>query len=378
LMGTFNVGPRLTVIGGARYEHYNMNYKAHFLLITHAVDGLCNSPDTLNTVDRNDDNLLPNIQLRYKATDWAEVRLAYTNTLVRPDYQAIMPRTYYDPNGSAQAGNPRLKPTVSNNYDANVSFFSNKLGLLTIGGFYKQLDNEFFRTNFYYRNLSHYPNLAFPDSATFLSLGFPAPAGGTQVQTWFNNPNPGFIRGIEVEWQTNFWYLPRPLNALVFNINYTRVWSNMDYLQVINTPVPYIDESGRQRFRYVTTDTIRSARLLGQSDHVLNMALGIDYKGFSGRVSFNLQSNDITTVGTRSEEDVFTGTVYRWDLMLRQKLPIEGLSISLDIQNLTHSPTETYQRFYRLPPAQGGTISDNLASTTYGPSYYQISLRYAL
>ena len=39
LMGTFNVGPKLTVLGGARFESYNMNYHAQLTYVEHNVLG---------------------------------------------------------------------------------------------------------------------------------------------------------------------------------------------------------------------------------------------------------------------------------------------------------------------------------------------------
>jgi hypothetical protein len=148
----------------------------------------------------------------------------------------------------------------------------------------------------------------------------------------------------------------------------------MDYLQLLNKDSTY--QIGRFTYhKYLTRDTTRNARLLNQSDHVLNIALGVDYKGFSGRISFNLQSNVITSVGARPELDQFTGNIYRLDLSLKQALPVEGLSLSFDVQNLTHSPVETYQRFCRTP---GGPIGDNTASTRYDPTFYQVSLRYSM
>jgi TonB-dependent receptor len=375
LMGTFNIGPRLRVLGGARFEHYNMDYTGTFVYVTHSVDGVCLLFDTLNTVNRNDDDLLPNVQMRYQVTDWADLRLAYTQTLSRPDYQAILPNTYFEPGASGQGGNTKLKPTLSKNYDVSVSFHDNNIGLFTIGGFYKKLDDVFFATTIYFQNLGYY-NLSFPDSATWLALGVQAPSQSTPISTFINNRDPARVRGVELEWQTRFWYLPSPFDALVLNINYTRVWSDMDYQQLLNIDSTY--QVGRFTFhKYLTRDTTYNARLLNQGDHILNIALGVDYKGFSGRVSFNLQSNVITSVSPngRREADQFTGTIYRLDLSLKQALPVEGLSVSFDVQNLTHSPVDTYQRFCRTP---GGPIGDNIASTRYDPTFYQLSLRYSM
>ena len=109
--------------------------------------------------------------------------------------------------------------------------------------------------------------------------------------------------------------------------------------------------------------------------NVVNVALGVDYKGFSGRISFNLQGNVITTVGSRPEDDQFTGNIYKWDFTLKQQLPIEGLSVSLSGVNIFHNPVKTYQKFRRLTD---GAIFDNLGRTTYSPRIFALNLRYTL
>lgn len=378
LMGEFNIGPRLSMIAGARFEHYNMNYQGKFVYVTHSVYGYGKLFDTLNTVNRNDDNLFPNIQLRYKFNEWSDIRLAYTKGISRPDYNAMMPSIYIEPGGGGQAGNTKLKPAIATNYDLSLSFYTNEIGLFTVGGFYKKIDNVFYQTNIFYQNIDYY-NVSFPDSATWAALGVQPnamPTPSQQITTFLNNPKPAYVRGIELEWQTNFWYLPQPLNSLVFNINYTRAWSDMDYQQVRNQTITVQDPiTHRPKSTYVTTDTIRNARLLYQGDHALNIALGIDYKGFSGRISFNMQGDVITSVGARPEEDRFTGNTYRWDFMLKQDLPLEGLSIQLSGINIFNNVVYTFQKFRR---AVGEPILTNEASIAYSPRIFQFNLRYSL
>jgi TonB-dependent receptor len=379
-MGSFNIGPDLSIIGGARFEHYNMNYKATFFVVSHPVDGNGRLIDTLNTSNRSDDHLYPSIQARYKFTDWCDLRLAYTQTVSRADYQAILPNVFYSPGVGSQAGNPKLKPLISTNYDAYLSFYNNEIGLFTVGGFYKKMNDVFYSATIYFQNLSHY-NASFPDTATWRALGITTlPNPSEQVSTYINNPAPAYVKGLELEWQTNFWYLPNPLNSLVMNINYTRVWSNMDYQQIRNKTESYIyidPITGRRftRFRYITTDTIRTARLINQGNDILNIALGVDYKGFSGRISFNMQGNVITSVGNRPETDQYTGNIYRWDFTLKQQLPIEGLSVSLSGVNIFHNAIKTYQKFRRI---SDGPIFDNELSTLYTPRIFALDLRYTL
>ena len=371
LMGTFSVGPQITVIAGGRYEHYNMKYHATMFYVTHPVDGVGNLIDTLNSVDRNDKDFFPNLQIRYKFTEWADIRLAYSKAISRPDYQAILPNTFYSEGLSTIAGNPKLKPAISTNYDAYLSFYNNEIGLFTVGGFYKELENVFFQSQIFYQNLPYY-NITFPDSAFWLSKGIRPPGKSERITTYLNNPHPAYIKGLEFEWQTNFWYLPQPLNSLVLNINYTKVWSQMDYQQLRNQPIRTF-VNGKLVTTYVTTDTVRTARLLNQGNDILNVALGVDYKGFSARISFNLQGNVITTVGSRPEDDQFTGNIYKWDFTIKQNLPLEGLSIQLSGVNIFHNPTETFQKFRRV---LNGPIFDNLTRTTYSPRAFELNLRY--
>ena len=81
LMGSFNIGTKLSLIAGGRFEHYNMDYHAVFVYVTHVVYGYGKEYDTLNTVNRNDDQFFPSAQLRYKFTDWLDLRLAYTTAI---------------------------------------------------------------------------------------------------------------------------------------------------------------------------------------------------------------------------------------------------------------------------------------------------------
>lgn len=378
-MGSFDFGPRLSVIGGARLEHYNMDYHGRFVVCTHVVYGYGVEFDTLNRVNRNNDDVFPNVQVRYKFNDWSDLRLAYTKGISRPDYNAIMPSVYYEPGGFAIAGNTLLQPAISTNYDASLSFYNNEIGLLTVGGFYKRIANVFYQSSFYFQNLKHY-NVSFPDSSTWKALGLQQaqwPTPSQTINTFLNNPNPARVRGLEVEWQTNFWWLPKPLNSVVLNLNYTHAWSDMDYQQIRNIDSAYTDPNNPRivQHAYLTRDTIRNARLLFQSNDVFNAAVGGDYKGFSARLSFNLQGNVITTVGSRPEEDQFTGNILRWDITIQQALPFKGFKVIFDGVNIFNNPTYTYQDFRRDPTLP---VVRNQKSITYAPRTFQLSVRYSL
>ncbi len=371
-MGTFNIGPRLSVIAGARFEHFNMDYKANFVYITHSVDGDAAIPDTLNTAKRTRDDWFPNFHIRYKLTDWMDVRVAYSKTLTRPDYTAMLPVTVIDPgSNTAQVGNPNLKPAVAKNVDAYLSFYNNDIGLLTVGGFYKRIDDFFY---FAPRVLAalKVSGIPFPDSAAFANLHLPQLTQLAVVNAYMNNPSPAFLRGVELEWQTHFWYLPNPLNFVVLNVNYARIFSKMDYQQINFQRVTVF--TPRPEIRLLEVDTIYTTRLLNQGNDVVNVSLGFDYKGLSARISYRLQGNVISTVGSRPENDIYTGDVSNWDFAIRQNLPVEGLSVYLNGLNITHAPVDTYQDFRRVV---GGPILSNQQQRLYSPSLYELGIRYS-
>jgi TonB-dependent receptor len=396
LMGTFNIGPVLTILGGVRFESYNMKYHAQFTEVQHTVFGTSvstingsigdsanavnlyhNVPPGTHNVDRTDNNVFPSVQLQYKVSEWSDIRLAYTTGISRPDYQAIIPKIEFQV-GSFELGNPLLKPTTAQNFDVIGSLHSNSIGLFTIDAFYKVLKNQMYGTTIYYVNLSQYAsNVYIPDS-TFLAdrFGFTVPNSQT-VGLSLNNQNPGYIRGVEIDWQSNFWYLPSPLNALVFNINYTKSGSNTAYT-ILTPTVRTVNDTVNGRIRprniFSTADTNYVGRLVQQANDVVNAAIGIDYKGFSGRLSFSMTGNVLNSVGTRPEETRFTGNIYRWDFTLRQNLPIDGLSLSLNGVNIFHNGI-SYYRNYRMSP--DAPITKNLVQVLYSPTTFEMNLRYS-
>jgi hypothetical protein len=143
------------------------------------------------------------------------------------------------------------------------------------------------------------------------------------------------------------------------------------------TTYTYVDPiTGRTKQGSVTTatDTTFEGRLLQQANDVVNVALGIDYKGFSGRISFRMTGDVITSVGTRPEEAQYTGNIYGWDFSLKQNLPIEGFSIALNGTNIFHNGIEYYRK-YRLQP--DAPITENLVQVLYSPTTFELNLRYS-
>jgi TonB-dependent receptor len=380
----FNLWNKFRILGGIRYEDLHSDYDANMTLTTHPIDGNARIPndeldtpevqfvaDSLTTTNKNIAHWFPNIQFQYKINSNIDLRLAYTKSLSRPDYSAIVPSVYYASSESGRAGNPNLKPAVSDNFDAYLSLYNNQIGLFTIGAFYKEINNMFYSEVRLYENLDE--SIIYPSLSEIARINFQAPSSKASITTFFNNPYPAHLRGVEFDWQTHLWYLPKLWSNIVLSINYTRTFSSMDYAQTNYKQEE--DCSGRFCIPIaVPFDTMRTARLIQQGNHLVNMSIGYDYKGFSGRVSYRMQGNVITRVANRPEQDLFSGNSHDWDLTIRQKMPFDGLSLFLNAMNIGYLPNKNYQKFKRDPEGQ---VLNNLTRTSYYARRFQIGLRYS-
>lgn len=314
-MLTLNVGDKITLLPGARYQDLNTRYTAGRADMT--VPG-GNYSDT--TVSENHGYLLPMVHLIYKPMDWFQVHFAYTNTINYPDYSVITPR-YMITNGSIVLNNYRLEPATSENFDLVFSAYSNSIGLLTIDGFTKRIKNLVFYSHTWITSLSEFPDI-------------PQKAGSLwQLTTYVNSPFPVNLYGVETDWQTHFWYLPGPLSGLILSANYTHIFSQAHYPKTIYN-VTY-DEEGNAST--VINDTSYTARLLNQPNDIVNLAMGYDYKGFSIRVSMLYQDNVFKQPSFWMQERVLSAKFTRWDLSVKQDLPWSGLQIYMNLNNITSS-----------------------------------------
>ncbi|RPH92002.1 MAG: TonB-dependent receptor, partial [Calditrichaeota bacterium] len=277
IMADFKYGSLIQFIPGVRYEKVWTEYNG----VSGDSRGGWGStvyPHEPANSKRNNEFWLPQIHLRAKPFQWFDVRLAYTHSLNRPDYRWLVP-TQDISTKSVRMNNLNIKPALSQNYDVYASVYENHIGLFTVGGFYKKIQD------FMYQNST----TVITDPA---ALNLPAFTQGFFTSFPVNNQEMVDLWGIELDWQTNFWYLPGVLRGLVLNTNYTHIFSESTYPRT-ETKTEWIeDEWGfpAQKVSYVYS-TYRD-RLIDQPDDIVNVALGYDVAGFSVRLSL-LYKNDI-------------------------------------------------------------------------------------
>ncbi len=91
------------------------------------------------------DHFLPTLDYRLNLNDDMIIRFAASQTLTRPPFGAMSPRTTIGTarpgNLQASSGNPNLEPYTSDNLDLAYEWYYQESGYLTVGLFQKRVDN---------------------------------------------------------------------------------------------------------------------------------------------------------------------------------------------------------------------------------------------
>ncbi len=388
-MADLNITKYLQLVGGARYEEMFTSYASNGIYELNDLGGVIETFDE-DITDRKNRFLLPMVNAKITPYfEWMSIRLAYTQSIARPRYYSFMPRYRVSRDGRlSDFGNPSLKPALSTNLDANLSFYSRKLGLLTFGYFKKNIEDfEYYRT---YR-------LAQPGVRDYLQelLGYglnKSWEGLSTVNGFFvNNPHIATVQGFEVDWQTTFYYLPKPFNGIVFSANYTYNESEQKETRtkVITETSPVFPFPTTKTYR----DTIISSQLTGQPKHIVNASIGYDIKGFSARLSYKRTAENY--LGDLTEDDFreakrYAAPYQQWDLSLTQYVPgVKGMQVFVNFSNITSAINGNYFKLTEgvsqkvTPSAPKGTVTDGSnelypLNDNYYSNYLIIGLRYRL
>ncbi len=340
IMAEINLGNRIMILPGVRYEKMHTKYDGKYILEDPFNPlGIGFEEDVSST--RNNEHWFPSINMKIKMSAWSNIRVAAYKSTSRPSYMLLSPSLISDNNKSKlRVYNPYLKPSLADNYDLGFSIFSSKVGLFTINGFYKEISDLVYRLPVY--NPEYFDDLEGAPESLIESLEAPRklyhddlikPAGTSMNNMPINNPNKAYFHGFEVSLQTNFWYLPGLLKGIVADINYSMILSETRY--------PYIgfiegvDTSGFfPRPINIPVYETRKGRMIDQPASLLNVRIGWDYKGFSSRLSFRYQGETNSGIDPiHSLLDRKTDELFRIDFQLKQKIT-KNLSFTMDLANL--------------------------------------------
>ncbi|UCH62730.1 MAG: TonB-dependent receptor, partial [Fidelibacterota bacterium] len=336
IMTEINIGRFLMFLPGVRYESTQAEMTGREGLVPDEDVEPASLDDSFisdTTATASWGRWFPMYHLRIRPANWFDIRLAYTRTLSRPQLSWMRPKKQvHGSDNTVEYGRPDLQPQISTNYDVFLSFYSNRIGLLTIGGFYKEIDSLIFERE------GH-------KILNWEEEGFPKELQGYLLDRPENSPFKTEVIGYEVEWQTNFHWLPSPFDGLVLNANYAHVRSETRF------PRSFVETESIPVFPYVKTtvvDTFRVGDMPDQADDIANVAIGYDKGPFSARLSMLYQGSTLSSVGERPEMDGFTADLVRWDLSVKYRLT-DHIGIFYNLNNFTNRPDESFRYKSRYP-----------------------------
>jgi outer membrane receptor protein involved in Fe transport len=237
-------------------------------------------------------------------------------------------------------------PAQAWNFDLGVSIMQPKIGLLTVYGFYKEIDDLVFLMNSY-KPYKKGDIIGGPEGLDDRILGeeyynalYLSPARTTDLP--FNNTEKATVMGVELSWQTNFWYLPGALKGLVLDINYTILDTKTEY-PYFKAVITGYDNSGFIPVPiYSQLYKTRPGPMQDQPESILNVILGWDFKGFSSRISYRYQSKTVEGLDARhSVYDRYYDAFSLIDLMLKQQIT-KNISVYANLTNLANHVDDYY------------------------------------
>lgn len=188
------------------------------------------------------DDLLPAANVVYSLSDDMLVRFAASKVMARPRLGNMAPSitsvsisSTLGASGSLSSGNPYLKPFRSTDVDVSYEWYFGRGSLISVAGFAKYVKNN-------PQSMSVSGKLSDLLPATMISaIAAGYDPSSIQYQnindpnidytlTMFRDAPGGLLRGIEVNYQQQFNFLPAPFNGFGINANYTFVQSKMHYL----------------------------------------------------------------------------------------------------------------------------------------------------
>ncbi|HUI64174.1 MAG TPA: hypothetical protein VL126_04995, partial [Bacteroidota bacterium] len=171
----------------------------------------------------------------------------------------------------------------------------------------------------------------------------PGPASGYYDASWasanggaistsipMKDPEKAFLRGVEISWQTHFWYLPGLLSGLLLDLNASYMSSREIYPSfALSAPIGEINP-----FFWMLYHEI-SAPLQDQPRAIYNAILGWEYADFSSRISIRFQQKTASTIDMLyGVGNTYCDDVMRMDISVKQQL-FSRLSLFANATNIT-------------------------------------------
>ena len=283
------VGNKLRIVWGVRAENYDQ-----------LIGSVYANNDKHAYSKRLD--FLPGINATYKLNNQTNIRIAGSQTVVRPEFRELANFTFYDfeLNGTV-TGNKLLQRTKATNAEIRYELYPKAGELFTIGLFYKYFDKPIVQK-------------------------MNRPSGYSYN---FDNADNGYTYGPELELRKKLDFISPKLTNLIFQTNLTYIVSNARQMQ---------PGTGKELFN----DPFQ-----GQSKYLINASLWYDLseKGFSTTLLYNQVGRRIAFYGDEgnNQPTIWEGTRPILDFQVAKKIMKNKGELRMNISDILNQPLYFYQ-----------------------------------
>ncbi len=295
---------RLTLIPGVRVEHTQDHALGKLITATSSPTQGFNS-----TGDRSYTDVFPGLNAKFEATRDLIFRAAVTTSLGRPNYPDLTPFVSVDVTTSPVTitqGNPAVQPYKAVNLDGAMEYYLPDHGLLSVGVFYKHIDNPIYSQSTAVAN------------GTFAGQTF---ATANVIQPL--NADKAIIKGIEFAAQVQFTFLPSPLDGFGVTANYTIVGGEGSGLAGRSGDFP----------------------LFFQSKRIASGQLTYEKYGITARLAYSRRSKYLDLIGASAATDQYTDSNGQLDARIGFAVG-PHFEVYLEGGNLNDAP---FRRFIGTP-----------------------------
>jgi outer membrane receptor protein involved in Fe transport len=295
------------------------------------------TPIGATTTDLENDYWLPAATVTWNFAEDMQLRGSFAKTISRPQFRELAPQQFRDPDSDRLFfGNPLLQDSELYNFEARYEWFFARDQRFTLAGFYKRIENPIEQVGFY-------------------------TGADDRLQTGFTNLPKAKLYGAEVEVQKYFpleglggsFFATRRLVAIA-NYTYTNSEITADdscVPNVLNQTIGGCDAG----FGPASLQFRDGAPLTGQSDHLVNLQLGIEDTEALSQLTFlfNYASDRVTNRGPSNlsgegfQPDIIERPGIRFDIVARQGFEIGGgaFELKLEARNLLGTRYQESQSF---------------------------------
>ena len=262
-------------------------------------------------------NVLPGVHFRYRPSRNLVARLSYAANIGRPDIGNLIARTTANPdNFTVSANNPSLKPQTSDNFDVSVEYYVRPAGVISAGGFVKELKNFIFTQTG--ATIGNGPDNGFDGDYAGYILTTKANGGSAK------------IKGFELNFSQQFTFLPGWLAGFGAFANYTKLSAEGNY------------NTGN------VTAAAPTAEVAGFNPQLANLGVSYIRNKISFRVQFSHRDRFLVTYSPTESAKAYARKRNTFDLKTGYQLS-KHFDVYLNVDNVLNEYDRALELFGGFP-----------------------------